>query len=230
MKTLARLLAAHLLEAEPEAVPPESENNPAQPEADRIDVRDFILSSDTVLFGIPEPNFYADWQAKLGRRDKLKLETNTFLVKQPDGSISLRLHTTDIIAVNPQGIATVTTFGRPNPKHEIVRHYYGYTAPGFGKAPRSWKSVVTKERLCKYLPCEWNIFSEGGIRNQGKVGQGEWYWANSASRSGYFDGPPFRIVYTDGDQIDTNTGALQPQQKPVPVKAKSKEPRRGWAW
>lgn len=230
MKTLARLLAARLLEAEPD-VPPDYEHpNPAGQEPGMVDVRDFILSNDTVLYGIPEPNFYDDLLGKLGGRDKRKLDNNTILMRHEDGRISIRLHATDIITAHPNGRVVVTTHGTPNPKHFYDQNYYGVHVPGFGTAPRSWRTVLTKDRINKYLPSEWGIYSEGGTVTRRSEGSGAWYWCNSASRSGYFDGPPARVEFSDGDEIDTKTGVLKPKKEPVEVKTRSRERRRGWAW
>ena len=227
MKSQARLLAARLLEAEPEVPPEPANDNPAaepgieNPAAEPgVDVRDFILSSDLMRGGVPEPSLYADWKAKLGRRAKVKLERNTYLRwYADDGRIALQYHATAIMVLTPQGILTVSTFGPPNPEHVHGRNYYGYDAPGFGSFSRSWMTSATKDRLDKHLPCKWSIYSIGGTRRGPDTAprQGAWYWCNSATRSGYWDGE-WRIEYTDGDQIDTSTGQLMPQKEPVPIK------------
>lgn len=218
MNNDARLLAARLLEAEPEVPPDPQTPNPAS-----TDVRDFILTTNILLNGVPEPHYYAGLEEKLEGRAKLTLEGNTFLVRLSDTEIAVRLHATNIITAQRDGLVTVTTFGTPNPKHQFNRTYHGYVSQGYGTEARSWRSVLSMDRLNKHLPCGWRIYTVGGTRKKSgsmTPSQGQWYWSNHTTRTGYSDGPPFRIVFSDGDQIDTHNGKLTPQAEPVPSTAK----------
>lgn len=65
-----------------------------------------------------------------------KLANNTYLERRGD-NIALRLHSTDIITFQPDGIVLVTTGG--------------------------WKTVTTKARLNEYLPHGFGISQKGGV-------------------------------------------------------------------
>lgn len=82
---------------------------------------------------------YKDLNSKLTGRNaqKKKLENNTYAIRQPDNSISIRLHDTDILTFNPDGSAVVNSGG--------------------------WKTVTTKARLNEFLPYGLGISQERGI-------------------------------------------------------------------
>jgi hypothetical protein len=91
-----------------------------------------------------------------------KLENNTFEITLPNGERKIRLHQTDILTFNGSGF-TVNTGG--------------------------YLTVTTRDRLNKYLPGNWRVYSVKGV----------WYLSRSAdgNRWGYNEVHP-RIVFKDG--------------------------------
>lgn len=72
---------------------------------------------------------------KLGSRQSRRIDRNTYLRREDDGSVTVRYHATDIIRFYPDGSATYNTGG--------------------------WFTYSTKERMNEYGPAK--LYSEGGM-------------------------------------------------------------------
>ena len=92
-----------------------------------------------------------------GTKTSKKLGNNTYAIKNSDGSIAVRLHTTDILTFNTDNTITVKTGG--------------------------WHTVTTKARINEYLPANYIyqknygwFWKDGTVFNEGDtvdVGTGE---------------------------------------------------------
>ena len=229
MNTDARLLA----EAEPEPGQTPEPPKPPAPGDPNFSAKDWIVSQSLVHGGVPEPAYYRHLFDRLEGRNKRKLEYSTYLLLQADGTITVRFHTTDIITARPDGVVIVNTYGTPNPKQMHVRTRWGYRQPGYGTAARSWRKPITRNRIADFLPSGWNIYAHGKSSLPsstamvgGKRGDQNWWWQNSHSGSGRWDGPGLRIPFSDYDQIDTNSGELKARAQPVPMKGRGSNPER----
>lgn len=80
---------------------------------------------------------YGAISERLGNRSSRKVGNNTYLLKQANGSIALRLHATHILTFYPSGITVANSGG--------------------------WKTVTTKARLNEWLPFGWGISQNRGI-------------------------------------------------------------------
>jgi hypothetical protein len=80
-----------------------------------------------------------------------KLENNTFEIKLPSGERRIRLHQTDIII---------------------------FDADGFRVHSGGYKTITTKDRLNKYLPAGWHVYSV----------QGTWYLRHGEDEAVFHDG------------------------------------------
>src|SRR5580765_409905 len=89
-----------------------------------------------------------------------KLENNTFEIKLPDGSRRIRLHQTDIIIFHGD---------------DFTVHSGGY------------KTITTKDRLNKYLPAGWRVYSV----------QGTWYLRHGEDEATFYDGMGSACFYHD---------------------------------
>jgi|CXWL01.1.fsa_nt_gi hypothetical protein len=69
---------------------------------------------------------YQDAQAALKGRPSRKLENNTWLETRPDGSIAVRLHSTDVVTYHRDGRTALNSGG--------------------------WQTATTKDRINKYSP------------------------------------------------------------------------------
>jgi len=78
---------------------------------------------------------YADALAKLNGRNSRKIANNTYLRKETNGNIVVRLHSTDIITFTPDDLVTLNSGG--------------------------WKTVTTKARMNEFSP--FQIAQERGI-------------------------------------------------------------------
>lgn len=78
---------------------------------------------------------------KLGTRNSRKLANNTYLEKQPDGTIAVRLHSTNVVIYSPDGTITLNSGG--------------------------WRTPTTKDRINTYSPLL--VSQERGIWYVGKT-------------------------------------------------------------
>ena len=78
---------------------------------------------------------YGDAVAFLGNRQQKKLGNNTYMHNLPNGDIAVRLHSTDIVEIHPDGSYTLNTGG--------------------------WQTGTTKDRINGYSPAR--IIQEKGI-------------------------------------------------------------------
>lgn len=73
---------------------------------------------------------YEDALAKLGKRERKKLENNTWLVKLTDDSVGVKLHDTVVVYIFKSGVYQLNTGG--------------------------WRTVTTKDRINRYGPARVN--------------------------------------------------------------------------
>lgn len=220
----AESIVGRLLEDDPPEVNPQQPEQ-ASPEGGE-DVRDLFLR----LTHAPEPfhakgtpvgtRYYERIAERLGNRPKRKLANNTYLLRNEDGSIALRLHDTDIITYYPDGRTVVTTGG--------------------------WPTMTTRERMSGMLPGDWAVYSEsfkkhgedaptlyweqpqgyfgyGGPREI-RGGVGKMFWYNRATNAGTWESGWY-IPFTDGDTIMPD-GSLRHQDQPK--QRGRKRAQHGW--
>jgi hypothetical protein len=97
---------------------------------------------------------YVSANAQLTGRCKnsRKIANNTYLQRRGNDDIAVRLHSTDVVTFHKNGDITVSTGG--------------------------WNTVTTKDRIQRYTPSSWRVWSESGymfIRTQA----GEWNFNGS---------------------------------------------------
>lgn len=183
--------------------PPVNEQ-PAQPAPEgEEDIRDLFLR----LSRAPEPfhakgnairtGKYDAVSAGLGNRRSRKVANNTYLERKGDGSISLRLHDTDVVNFRPDGSVAVDTGG--------------------------WFTNTTRARINDVLPGGWQLYSES-FKKHGEEAPdlywgdaqikrvGKFFWFNRETNAGTGDSGWY-IPYTDGDTIQPD-GTLQHQAQP----------------
>jgi hypothetical protein len=92
---------------------------------------------------IPQP--YAAWDTQLtGRCQKQrKISNNTWLIRQEDGSIAMKLHATIIVTVQPDGKITLNSGGWRTPTtkgriNDALRELLRDSAPGISQADGIW--------------------------------------------------------------------------------------------
>jgi hypothetical protein len=91
-----------------------------------------------------------------------KLENNTFEITMPNGERRIRLHQTDILTFNGSGF-TVNSNG--------------------------YRTITMRDRLNKYLPDNWRVYSVKGV----------WYLSRTADGCGWgYNEVHPRIVFKDG--------------------------------
>jgi len=131
---------------------------------------------------------YAEATAKLtGRcKESRKLENNTYLKRRSASEIAIRLHHTDIIIFHNDGRIGVSTGG--------------------------WNTVTTKDRINRYLPDPWSVWSESGCMF---IGHG---WSEPKAA---FDGNSVTIEY-DGAVTD----GIPPEEMRRQIKDAINEARR----
>jgi hypothetical protein len=105
-------------------------------------------------------------RARKGRR---KLANNTYLEEREHGALAIRLHATDVLIYRPNGTVELNSGG--------------------------WRTITTKDRLCRFLPGAWHVFQVGGA----------WYLSDGSCQWGYEDG---MVIHDDG----TVTGWLREEQ------------------
>jgi len=176
-------IAKRLLEdggppADPEAplTPPEEE------EDDYFEPKALIARIDepTVWQGPPTQGSWIRLvsKARSGRNGRSrKLENNTYAelidhYGNENPKVAVRLHATNVIVIESDDTVIVGTGG--------------------------WSTVTTKDRINRYLPGAWNLYSL----------KGDWYWG------GIFNMPEgTRQPFTNGDRILAD-GTLYPQAAP----------------
>jgi len=85
----------------------------------------FAVGSYTGPAGIRKLS-YKDAEAKLGNKDRKKLENNTYLVRVDDKTLGVKLHNTIVVYIHRSGNYTLDTGG--------------------------WRTVTTKDRINRYSP------------------------------------------------------------------------------
>lgn len=73
-----------------------------------------------------------------------KLANNTYLERDPDGTLAVRLHATRVLAIAPDGAVTLDSGG--------------------------WRTVTTRARMNAWLPDGWQVWQTGGIWYVGRRG------------------------------------------------------------
>ncbi len=154
---------------------------------DPLDSEELIRTATSGLRLPPgEPANFEEWRSKIEAsrsrtRGKLPLESNTaaYLYTSHDGtpqSIGIRLHNTDIIKIYPDNSFVVDV--------------------------GSWHSKLSLERLNKYLPGDWGIYTHSY----------QWYWTVGNVGTRYSDDPEGRVIqpFTNGDRVD-GQGVLHAQ-------------------
>lgn len=79
--------------------------------------------------------YYIDLIEKLGKRDRRKLQNNTYLERRDNGALAVALHSTDVLTFYPSGHVTLNTGG--------------------------WLTRTTADRINTYLPA--GIYLQGKI-------------------------------------------------------------------
>ena len=85
---------------------------------------------------------YSQARSRLGNRQKVKLENNTYLEPLDANTVAVRLHKTNIVLIHANGTYTLNTGG--------------------------WDSVTTKDRMNRYSPVR--LYSENKVWKVGDVG------------------------------------------------------------
>lgn len=83
-------------------------------------------------------NYYQSLLEKfpIKRKDRKKIENNTWFIKYPDGTVAIRLHNTDIITCTPDNVVTFDTGG--------------------------WHTIITRDRMNKYMPSGLSVCTHRG--------------------------------------------------------------------
>lgn len=86
---------------------------------------------------------FKEAEAFLAGKGSRSIANNTRLERREDGSIAVRLHATDVVTYRPDGSIVLESGG--------------------------WRTVTTKDRMCRYLPAPWRVYSERGVWGIGHV-------------------------------------------------------------
>lgn len=142
-------------------------------------------------------DFFFQFERQLEGRKKKKLELNTYLLRQPNGTITVRYHNTDIITITPDNRIIVSTVGTGAKKYLRMGREHPWAHYGEQVA---WHTPSTLDRINRYLPGKWRLY--------GKKPRSEphtdwvWYWYQGRG------GQP--VEFTDGDVV-LGTGELKAQ-------------------
>lgn len=171
-------------------------------EEDEFDPQELVQAAQSGLNLPPgEPADFEAWRSKIEAsrsrtRGKLPLESNTaaFLYTHGDGTpthIGIRLHNTDIIKIYPDNSFVVDV--------------------------GPWDSKLSLDRVNRYLPSGWGIYTY--LR--------DWYWTSSGVGTRHNEDPDGRTIqpFTNGDRVDKH-GTLHAQAEPQFMRAKRSRRRR----
>ena len=176
---------------EDDSVAPAS--TPSPEEIDRIDDPDaYILKRFD--------DYYFQFDNQLSGRLKKKLEHNTYLIRNPNGVITVRLHNTNIMTVFPDNRVVVDTRGTGADKYLGAQHNWTH----YGQE-QSWHTPTTLDRLNRFLPGKWRLYGKKP-RDEHHT-QWNWFWYDSSGQN-----RGHNLPYTDGDFIDGG-GELHAQQR-----------------
>lgn len=108
---------------------------------------------------------YQDALDRLAGRRSRKLENNTYLETRPDGSIAVRLHSTDVVTYHQDGQIVLDSGG--------------------------WQTVTTKDRINKYSPFRvWQVRRIWYVCNPGAADPQELPYRDGM-RLGFTGGTPW---------------------------------------
>jgi len=210
------LIAQRLLEDDPPVNPDDlSAPNPDDINpADKIDPDAYFKSTfaSVQIHSSPDSDYFFRLNQRLGELTKVKVDNNTYFIKNPDGSISVRFWNTDIIVVKPNGEATINTVGKGADKFYGATHTWGHQGE-----QKSWKTVATRERLNQFLPHGWRLY--GRHEPGGSHTDWNWYWIGDRKEMGEWGAENILIPFTDGDRILANSDLI-PQKPPQREKLK----------
>lgn len=134
--------------------------------------------------------YYAVIAERLGSRSKKKVDRNTYLERNEDGSISLRFHQTQVLTFHSDGRMTTNLEGGG------YEWEYNYGRRDRFSVHRDWYTLTTLQRMNDYMPPGYSLRGYFPRRSSDK--EVRWFWNISGAPREY----PFRSGdWVSGDGV-----------------------------